>query len=544
MFERIKDFLSNTTGLTSPLRMRPVPKDAFISAFAMAPGAQVAPKVRSGFGHEPPGESVGRILFETGLDALQKVGDRASELPSLLYDTAKRVGIAITRFIHPEGGAISVVSDRDGRSIEGSAAGLTTQATRAAASPEPLPSAMDEARRANETVMRYRLQSVAQSHERAAFQDFIQPMDEYGGVHIVPQMGWAGLIQSVRGLPVPSSPAGNESVMDVIGGRTLRMGVSVLTCADTRANTLKKMLDKALELKLEIPGRADGMPWNSQSPVDREMATALCGRPDSPFVTGKMLEGSPILLNDSSLVDLGKISSRLTTAALERTFSKVRTTMEQGFLNRIEMAPSNAVRSQAKDDLETLRASPEFGTFDDSRQAKAGTLAVERIKVEKEAAERRAADPNGLEAFLAQMDAIDSKGGSYQMARNDVLPPAPAHPAQQEELSWSDVAISFPHWSPGEEHISLKMENGAISPTLHLTDSMMERLGTSNREISNMDGFILTDLKPGSYKVEGASEPLNIYENGGVKSMEAPEQKLEPQKAPAPAPSILPVFPM
>ncbi len=538
MFERIKDFLSSTTGLTPPLRMRPVPQDAFVSAFAIPPGGVVSSRVRGGFGHEPPGESVGRILFETGLDAIQKVSDKAVELPSLLYDTARRVGIAITRLIHPEGGAISVVSDREGRSIDGASAGITTDAARAAASPEPIPSALDEARRANETVMRYRLQSVAQSAERVAFQDFIQPFDEAGNVRAVAGMGWTGLIHAVRGLPMPGSQHGNEAVMDVIGGRTLRAGVSVMTCAGSREATLRNMLHKAIDLNLSIPPREDGKPWNVDSPVDKELSRAMCGRNDSPFVTGKMVEGSPVLLNDSSLVDLGRISSRLTHAALERTFSKVRHASEQALLRMEDMAPSAAVATRARQELETLRSSAEFGTYDDCRSDKAAHYAFSRKEEERERERRRAENPNGMEAFLATLEGIDN-GTASLSSYGTALPEAPEVAQTHEELSWSDITTAFPGWTPGAEHISLKMEEGAIVPTLNLTDKMMEALGTQTRTVDNMEGFILTDMKPGAYKVEGAEKPLNIFEMNGVKSLEAPEQaqELKPAMAPSMAPS-------
>lgn len=542
VFERIKDFLSSTTGLTSPLKMRPVPQNAFVSAFAVPPGGKVSSRVRdlrtqNGISPGPPGETVGRILFETGLDAIQKVSDRAVEFPSLLYDTARRVGVAITRFIHPEGGAISVLSDRNGRSIDGADAGLTTNAARAAASPEPLPSPMEEARRANETVMRYRLQSVAQSPERIAFQDFIQPFDSTGNPNPVAQMGWTGLIHAVRGLPVPRTVAGTDAVMDVIGGRSLRMGVSVLACAETREATLRNMLHKALELNLAIPPRQDGKAWNVDSPLDNELARALCGRSDSPFVTGKMVEGAPVLLNDTSLVDLGRVSSRLTPAALERTFSKVRIAAEQSLVRQESLAPTAALAARAREDLKALRASSEFSTYDDCRNGKAAGYVAERHEAVQVRERRRTENPNGIDAFLAHLENLDN-GSATLPIRQDVLPESPAY-QHKEELSWSDVSSAFPGWSPGREHIHLKMEDGAIVPTLRLTDTMMEMIGTKTQTISDMDGFILTDLQPGVYNIEGADSPLTVLESNGVKSMSAPvrSQVLEP-----PTPDLSPVL--
>ncbi len=489
MFGRIKRFFVGTTGLT-PIPIPVLSQDVISAAFAVPPG--VEPYNPLGNKAKPQ-----KTLRDTAFEATLENIRRAGKVPSMLMEAAKRAGSAIVRLFEPGEESTSALRSKDGSVTRMASLGVSSRVAANAVGDSGPDAERQQRNSARLKAMRHNL-SRTNSAERAAFGEFINPLDTQGRVQQHVAMGWPGLSMSVRAMPVPEQYVDSGAEMDVgFSSGLIVMGATVERCGADRAETVERMLLRAKALDMEIPPHESGREWTIADRSDSNLFAALSGLPNSPFRVGTMAEGSPIFLRDS-VISLDQISPALHTTRLTKTFEKVSArlgvTHQPG-----QDGPQKSVLSEKA--VKALRKSGVFMDYFSYAKRRADGF-EERRRIDADFEKARGLSPDADRDVQARLT---------RQAMEDE-----ARRAQREApVSWQDVARVAPDWQPGPQDVRLSKEgNGVTCERLLLPARIRTALETDMTEVSDLEGFTSDHLAAGTYKVHGGTDYSITQEDG------------------------------
>lgn len=517
MINNIRDFLLRTSGLSPVNGYVPVAANDFISSYNKKIPLRTSKLDRI--------KDVMDNAFQNGFEALKKAG----AVPEKILSTVNRIGLSVNRLMMPNGQTVSVISDNKGRTVAAAKAGITDNIAKKVAPSDMTP--MQEQAMAATKRFAYRLRNEPGSMESAALSEFVKPFKEDGRVKGMAKYGWDGLRQNIRSLAIPKEYERSGALMDMtIRGNSTYIGISMMSAGPRRDDTLKAMLNHALDMDMHIPPRKDGKPWNIECPIDKEMADALYRQKDSPFVVGgkpEMIEGSAILLNNANLLRLNAIAPELSPANLDKTMGAISQRLETQYSEQFRDAASPKERKEATAKLESLKNNRNFMTYENMSMSfhleQNEKRQKEELKKFQDMAAKRARNPQLYEA----MDSIFEDD--------------PAIP-KIAPLTYEEIKRRDPTWEPGPEHVSIEMDGSLPSVKIKIDHNTQKKLGLWSKDgvVNDMSGFNITDLKPGIYPVDGAKDAfikIAADENGqreclttGLDTPEAPEMEGPIQK--------------
>lgn len=504
-WERMIEQLYRSTGLSPVPAYTPVSTDSFIANFSAErltfnPEALRTPTILSN-------------VFDAGVEALKKINN----LPDIIRETANNLGLKVSRLILPTGQDISIVKDSNGNEIDGAKIGMTSDVVKKVTKSQ-MPT-LQERQKASEMKAAYRLVNEKSSAEYAALSEFINPFREDGSVKAGARFGWDGLIRNIGStIPVPANAPSDGVMSMVVNGNTAYLGVCVLQAHASQSSSLQAMLGMALDMELPIPARADGTPWNLDSPIDREAAVALCGTKASPFVAGGkplLTEGTPILLNDRNLIRMNALSSELTPTKLNENMVKIGEVMKKEYSDAVDNASTPEQRVIAQNSLNGLENnSVNFSPYEQSMVQRH----LAKVSLRDKAAQERKANDNKRRLEAASrgyQDNTVSRTNGVAPEMDDFIPPN-----KVDAISYDEIRERLPNWEPGHRNISFAMKDGVLDMSLFLDDATQDALNISmpHSEIKDIAGFEIEHLKPGSYPVHGAEDAfVNVFSEDGVK---------------------------
>ena len=507
---RLSDALSSTTalsGIASAIRPEPPtvspPDQNSITQLAKSITGTAAPKER---GAEQK-------------DFLQRAGDKLSQVMRSISTSEGLMEIAekfgLTTSVQQKGNYRKpVISDKSGN--ERAAYSLNQTTARVAKATAPNLSALETSQMLNEQRLSRMLKVSAGSEIANSFRPFIDDLRS-GNSEGIARSGWRGLIDATHHMQAPKKFEGQDVGMGLTVRSTGRgseayLGVSVGVAGPSQSQTLRTMMQYALDNKLSIPPNKNGTAWTAESTPDIEMLNALCGKKTSPFVGGgkpPLAEGSDILLNDEHLVRLSRLSPALSSASLDEGFARIGEKIAAEGNKRAAIAPSAEALKDAQETVAYAK-SGNFKSFAALMQDQSDSNGKER---ERAAAQRP--DFKNMASTTSANPVLDDGINGFTGLPNSA-------PSQEdglktlESVSYADLKEMLPDWKPTSKDVFFRQDDPNdpstlnmrlfVGPTLSTQLREDAKVSVTNRNVDDLSGLSMADLPDGQY---------NVMMNGG-----------------------------
>lgn len=368
------------------------------------------------------------------------------------------------------------------------------------------------------------------SLERGLLDSYLNPK-KYGRISDEYYFGWSGFVSSIQKIPLPDKYSSH--IRDMLMGYTITgnnkgyIGVSIGEAAKSMNETLEMMLNKAMELDLNIPKRPDGKEWKYGQKIlmineedekkERDIyKRCLMELKTSPFVGDKKLtQGTSILIRDETIIDLAATSGELTPLKIGRNIAEYK----KEKINRLKtISPkSKEQKIDIKEKIEHLSSLKESysGYIEDLQKLNEYELLEHERNLISQKIGIQTVESKDIPDWGVEFGGMsyDSNGIDFTpYASHAVLPENKESIKLSNEVKFLEARSFGFKLTPENTDVIVNEELGSISLKININNKDREETGLEKlQKITNENSIPLYHLSNGDYNVKSNNKNITVH---------------------------------